>query len=126
MKKVVIILLVIISLFNIVGCSNGKTSANPSTVIPNPKDTFVNENISIISDDHEQYYIRVNDFALDEYDTYVELCKNSGFGDVQFEKKNDDSRIFLANSDDGKYYLEITYGVEFGYLNITCSLNDEE
>lgn len=125
MKKI-IMLLVIVSIFALVGCSNGKTSVSLSSVIPNPKDTFVNGKISIIDDDNEQCYIRVEDFTLDEYDVYIELCKNSGFGDVQFEKKNDDSRMFLANSNDGKYYLEITYGVEFGYLNITCSLNDEE
>lgn len=96
-------------------------------LLPKTEDYFKNgEVMDIVPDGGEQYVFRITGYQDGEYEAYVEACKDLGFDDVTYEGENQGGKMFFANSNDGKYYLEVTLGYQIEAIDVTCKLNTKD
>jgi hypothetical protein len=96
-------------------------------LLPVTKDYFKNgEVMDIVPDGGEQYVFRITGYQDGEYEAYVEACKDLGFDDVTYEGENQGGKMFFANSNDGKYYLEVMLGYQIEAIDVTCKLNTKD
>lgn len=96
-------------------------------LLPVTKDYFKNgKETNIVPDGGDLYSFRIEDYQDGEYEAYVEACKALGFDDIIYEGENQGGKMFFANSNDGKYYLEVMLGNQIEAIDVTCKINTED
>lgn len=96
-------------------------------LLPKTEDYFKNgEVMDIVPDGGEQYVFRITGYQDGEYEAYVDACKDLGFDDVTYEGESQGGKMFFANSNDGKYYLEVMLGYQIEAIDVTCKLNTKD
>lgn len=90
-------------------------------MIPDPKDIFANGQIYINDlDGGKSYFFQVENYTEDEYDAYVQGCKDMGFTKIQYESENDGGKMFGAYTEDEKYWVEVLLGNKTNLISVTC------
>lgn len=96
-------------------------------LLPKTEDYFKKgEVMDIVPDSGEQYVFRITGYQDGEYEAYIDACKDLGFDDVTYEGENQGGKMFFANSNDGKYYLEVMLGYQIEAIDVTCKLNTKD
>ena len=129
MRKLVIVLMVIMSLAIFVGC--GGTSANNessgqtegekcASLIPEPSDYFTNADITTELEDRCYYY--VTNYQDGEYDAYIQAVKDKGdFPTIQSERSSDTGKTFMAYTSNKSYILKIFFSYDNQGITISCN-----
>ena len=135
-----ILLLVLLGMFTISGCSKStaKESQNKridSTIseskddteikyadlIPDPEVIFPNGSISVTDTDGGKAYIfEVSDFNDGEFDSYISRCKELGFDDISYETSHEKGKDFGAYSSDGMYWVQVNLDAEKNIIYVIC------
>ncbi len=95
-------------------------------MIPDPSEVFPNGSFLVLDEDGGKMYLFqiTNNYTREEYDTYVEGCKEMGFTKVKYEINDDDgSKWFGAYTEDGKYWVEVVDDLE--KVSVTCKTSSK-
>lgn len=139
-RKIIIMTLLVITMLT--GCGMNKTetvdhsvpSIQPteepqvktSEVIPDPKEMFPDAHVAILLYNQPTTYYQVKEYADGDYEAYVDACIEAGFDDIQFKGGTDGNEMFLAYDQNHEFYLDVGISPEYGIINITCSVADDE
>lgn len=91
-----------------------------SDVMPDPKEVFKNGTINIVTGSENLYTFIVSNYTDEEYDTYIEECKNMGFSDVSYELVGDEAKTFGAATEDGVFRCTISMEIDNGTVTVSC------
>lgn len=119
MKKITTIILVIVLIFTIVGCGRKKIE-KVGELAPDPKDLFGVEDINVVEDSKESYFIMIPDMDKEDYDKYIEESRKT-FS----ETTNTLDSLHEASTEDDKYEISISYIETNKHLVVTVDLTDE-
>lgn len=138
--KIIIMTLLVIAMLT--GCGttktetiNNSTSSITSTeesqvktseVIPDPEEMFPNAHVAILLYNKPTTYYQITEYADCDYEDYVNACIEAGFNDIQFKGGTDGNEMFLAYDQNHEFYLDVGISPDYGIINITCSVVDEE
>lgn len=90
-------------------------------MIPDPNEIFANGQIYINDlDGGKSYFFQVENYTEDEYDAYVQGCKDMGFTKIQYESESDGGKMFGAYTEDEKYWVEVLLGNKTNLISVTC------
>ena len=95
-------------------------------MIPDPSEVFPDGSFLVLDEDGGKMYLFqiTNNYTRDEYDAYVEGCKEMGFTKVKYEINDDDgSKWFGAYTEDGKYWVEVVDDLE--KVSVTCKTSSK-
>lgn len=92
-------------------------------MIPPVEDIFKNGEIRILdSDGGDMYALHVTNFTDEEYNEYVDKCKEYGFNDISYDIKDD---RFGAYTADGDYWVQVSKDEE-GTISIVCNKSKQK
>ena len=139
-RKIIIMTLLVIATFT--GCGTNKTDTvdhsvqsiqsteeprvKTSEVIPDPEEMFPDAHVAILLYNKPTTYYQVKEYADGDYEAYVDACIEAGFDDIQFKGGTDGNEMFLAYDQNHEFYLDVGISPEYGIINITCSVADDE
>ena len=139
-RKIIIMTLLVIATFT--GCGTNKTETvdhsvqsiqsteeprvKTSEVIPDPEEMFPDAHVAILLYNKPTTYYQVKEYADGDYEAYVDACIEAGFDDIQFKGGTDGNEMFLAYDQNHEFYLDVGISPEYGIINITCSVADDE
>lgn len=139
-RKIIIMTLLVIATFT--GCGTNKTETvdhsvqsiqsteeprvKTSEVIPDPEEMFPDAHVAILLYNKPTTYYQVKEYADGDYEAYVDACIEAGFDDIQFKGGTDGNEMFLAYDQNHEFYLDVGISPEYGIINITCSVADNE
>ena len=95
-------------------------------MIPDPSEIFPNGSFLVLDEDGGKMYLFqiTNNYTREEYDTYVDGCKEMGFTKVKYEINDDDgSKWFGAYTEDGKYWVEVVDDLD--KVSVTCKTSSK-
>lgn len=139
-RKIIIMTLLVIATFT--GCGTNKTETvdnsvqsiqsteeprvKTSEVIPDPEEMFPDAHVAILLYNKPTTYYQVKEYADGDYEAYVDACIEAGFDDIQFKGGTDGNEMFLAYDQNHEFYLDVGISPEYGIINITCSVADDD
>lgn len=128
MKKKVLLLVGLMLCLLLVGCEKGdsvKKTKKMSEMIPNPQKYFLGDaNITTLQDDDKGLYYYVENCSEDDYDKYVEKCKELGFSNIEYQSSDEKQKLFTATNDDGTYKLDVDMELNKKYVNIIGNIQE--
>ena len=138
--KIIIMTLLVITMLT--GCGTNKTETiglstasiqsteesqvKTSEVLPDPEEMFPNAHVAILLYNKPTTYYQITEYADCDYEAYVNACIEAGFNDIQFKGGTDGNEMFLAYDQNHEFYLDVGISPDYGIINITCSVVDEE
>ena len=139
-RKIIIMTLLAIATFT--GCGTNKTETvdhsvqsiqsteeqrvKTSEVIPDPKEMFPDAHVAILLYNQPTTYYQVTEYTDGDDEDYVNACIKTGFDDIQFKGGTDGNEMFLAYDKNHEFYLDVGISPDYGIINITCSIADDE
>ena len=139
-RKIIIMTLLAIATFT--GCGTNKTETvdhsvqsiqsteeprvKTSEVIPDPEEMFPDADVAILLYNQPTTYYQVTEYTDGDYEDYVNACIKAGFDDIQFKGGTDGNEMFLAYDKNHEFYLDVGISPDYGIINITCSIADDE
>ena len=94
-------------------------------MIPNPQEYFLGDaNITTLQDDDKGLYYYVENCSEDDYDKYVEKCKELGFSNIEYQSSDEKQKLFTATNDDGTYKLDVDMELNKKYVNIIGNIQE--
>lgn len=104
-----------------------ESGSTTSEAIPDPEEVFSeNSHVAILVYNEPHTYYQVTDYQDEEYENYVDACKDAGFTDIQYEGGTDGNDMFLAYDEKHEFYLEVGITPDTGIIGISCNLADDE
>ena len=126
MKKFMISVFCILAISLSAGCSGGIGEVKPVDKIPNPEELFPNSTVTIAETDPDAFYM-VTEFEESEHEAYLKACEEAGFTDIAWKGENQNGdKMFFAYTEDGKFYLNVTYVASMDRLDIICNAVEED
>ena len=128
MKKKVLLFVGLMLCLLLVGCGKEdsvKKTKKMSEMIPNPQEYFLGDaNITTLQDDDKGLYYYVENCSEDDYDKYVEKCKELGFSNIEYQSSDEKQKLFTATNDDGTYKLDVDMELNKKYVNIIGNIQE--
>lgn len=139
-RKIIVMALLVIAMLT--GCGMNKTETvdhsassiqsteesqvKTSEVIPDPEEMFPDAHVAILLYNKPTTYYQITEYTDGDYEAYVNACIEAGFNDIQFKGGTDGNEMFLAYDQNHEFYLDVGISPDYGIINITCSVVDEE
>lgn len=132
MKKF-LFLIVIVAIYGAIFLGGCSSKENPTEIplkefkyanlLPDNSIVFGYDcDILILDEDDGNYYIfEVSNVNSEQYKKYVLGCKEKGFQDVEYEDEDVLGQYFGAYTIDGKYWVELSWDVETGKMEVCCN-----
>ena len=148
MKKLTFVVISLIMCIALGACSSpkdgqmssGQTESNSSGLVQSPdkdeskeisyaemippvEDIFKNGDIQILDPDGgDMYALHVTNYTDEEYNEYIEKCKEYGFNDITYDIKDD---RFGAYTADGEFWVQVSKGTE-ETISIICNKSKQK
>lgn len=139
-RRIIIMTLLVVAMLT--GCGTNKTETidhsapsiqsteepqvKTSEVIPDPEEMFPDAHVAILLYNKPTTYYQITEYADSDYEAYVDACIEAGFDDIQFKGGTDGNEMFLAYNQNHEFYLDVGISPEYGIINITCSVVEED
>ena len=133
MRKLVIVLMVIMSLAIFVGCGGTSDSDKTSksvgeqcaSIVPNPNKVFNDADVTTQMNDVGVYY-KIENFNESDFDEYVTEAKDKGFSNIHYDGTDDGGKWYQAYDNGEEHFLVLNMPTDKSCIEIVCKIHETE